>query len=80
MAGPYALCRNPLQLGVILYYLGLGTYVGSLKIGLTMFFLGLILGSSYHKFVEEKELQLRFGEEYEEYRKKTPFLIPKLWT
>lgn len=80
VTGPYALCRNPLQLGVILYYLGVGTYFGSLKIGLTIFFLGLILGSSYHKFIEEKELRLRFGEEYEEYRKRTPFLIPKLWT
>jgi protein-S-isoprenylcysteine O-methyltransferase Ste14 len=80
VTGPYALCRNPLQLGVILYYLSLGTYFGSLKIGLAMFFLGLVLGSSYHKFVEEKELGLRFGDEYEEYRRRTPFLIPKLWT
>ncbi len=78
VTGPYALCRNPIQLGAMLYYLSVGTYFGSMKIGLTMFFLGLIIGSSYHKLVEEKELLLRFGEEYEEYRKKTPFLIPKL--
>jgi len=79
VTGPYKLCRNPLQLGVIVYYFGLGTYFGSLVIGVTMFVLALILGSAYHKLVEEKELIAKFGSEYEEYRSKTPFLIPKLW-
>lgn len=78
VTGPYALCRNPIQLGAMLYYLAVGTYFGSIKIGLTMFILGLIIGGPYHKFVEERELRLKFGEEYEEYRKRTPFLIPKL--
>jgi protein-S-isoprenylcysteine O-methyltransferase Ste14 len=41
--------------------------------------LGLILFSFYNKLVEEKELLLRFGKQYEEYKRKTPFLIPKLW-
>jgi protein-S-isoprenylcysteine O-methyltransferase Ste14 len=77
VTGPYRLCRNPIQLGAIIYYLGVGTLFGSMEIGLAMFLLGLVIGGSYHKFVEEKELRLRFGEEYEEYRKKTPFLIPK---
>jgi len=77
VTGPYRLCRNPMQLGVIIYYLGVGTLLGSMEIGLAMFLLGLAIGGAYHKFVEEKELRLRFGEEYEEYRKKTPFLIPK---
>jgi len=31
---------------------------------------------SYLKIIEEKELQLRFGNEYVEYKKKTPFIIP----
>jgi protein-S-isoprenylcysteine O-methyltransferase Ste14 len=79
VTGPYKLCRNPIQLGVNVYYLGLGTFFGSFAIGITMFVVGLILGSAYHKLVEEKELMAKFGREYEEYRSKTPFLIPKLW-
>jgi len=31
---------------------------------------------AYLKLVEEKELQLRFGSEYVEYKQKTPFMIP----
>ena len=57
----------------------MGTFFGSFAIGITMFVVGLILGSAYHKLVEEKELMAKFGREYEEYRSKTPFLIPKLW-
>jgi protein-S-isoprenylcysteine O-methyltransferase Ste14 len=30
------------------------------------------------KYFEEKELELRFGESYLEYKKKVPFLLPKL--
>ncbi len=40
--------------------------------------LGFIIGSSYHKFIEEKELMLRFGDDYKNYKENTPFLIPKL--
>ena len=49
------------------------------SIGAVMFFTGLVIGALYHKLVEEKELSERFGQDYEEYIKKTPFLIPKLW-
>ena len=29
------------------------------------------------KFIEEKELEQRFGDVYRAYKKKTPFFIPK---
>jgi protein-S-isoprenylcysteine O-methyltransferase Ste14 len=77
VTGPYRLCRNPAQLGAMFYYLGLGIHFGSLAIGIIMFLLAFLIGSCYHKFVEEKELLRRFGSEYEEYRKNTPFLFPK---
>ncbi|HUU29812.1 MAG TPA: isoprenylcysteine carboxylmethyltransferase family protein [archaeon] len=77
--GPYRLCRNPLQLGVMLYYLGLGAWVADTRVGLFAFSMAFIFGSLYHRFVEEKELSARFGEEYEEYRKRTPFLLPRFW-
>ncbi len=80
ITGPYKLCRNPIELGAIFYYLGLGTLVDTLMTGIISMILGFIIGSIYHKFVEEKELELRFGKEYEEYKKTTPFLFPKFWS
>jgi len=74
--GPYAYCRNPMTLGMIIFYLGISVWIGSLSsIGLTVLFTALII--AYVKLVEEKELEARFGEEYIRYKKKTPFLIPK---
>jgi len=78
VSGPYKLCRNQLQLGVMVYYPGLGTLWGSVKIGAVMLVLTFMFGTCYHKFVEEKELLLRFGPEYEEYKARTPFLLPKM--
>lgn len=78
IAGPYRLCRNPIQLGLLLYYLGVGAFWDSLTNGLICSFTVLVLGIPYHRFVEEKELSLRFGEAYKNYREKTPYLIPRL--
>jgi len=38
----------------------------------------VFFGSIYHKFIEEEEVLLRFGEQYEDCRNETPFLIPRL--
>jgi protein-S-isoprenylcysteine O-methyltransferase Ste14 len=76
--GPYRLCRNPIELGAILFYLGFGTLFGSLGAGLFASLGALILGSAYHRFVEERELLARFGDDYRRYRARTPFLIPSL--
>jgi len=78
VSGPYKLCRNPIELGAIVYYLGIGTIFGGTTFGIVCMALGFVIGSTYHRFVEEKELRARFGEEYENYRKITPFLIPRL--
>jgi protein-S-isoprenylcysteine O-methyltransferase Ste14 len=64
-------------LGAIIYCLGVGTILESITIGLIMSFLVLALGTCYGKFIEEKELRIRFGQEYEQYREKTPFLMPR---
>lgn len=77
--GPYKYTRNPIEFGALFYYFGIGILFGSLFHGIICMSLGLIIGSSYHKFIEEKELLLRFGEEYERYRETTPFLIPRFW-
>jgi protein-S-isoprenylcysteine O-methyltransferase Ste14 len=80
VAGPYRLCRNPIELGAILYYLGFGTLFASFGAGIFAALMALVFGSAYHRLVEERELSLRFGDEYRRYRERTPFLIPSLTT
>ncbi len=61
----------------MLYYLGLGTLVCDTVVGTIMLLLAIALGAPYHRFVEERELAARFGGDYEQYRRETPFLIPR---
>ena len=74
--GPFKYTRNPIKLGAFLFYFGLGTVWDGLMTGLVMAAIAVMLGTLYHKSVEEKELAMRFGDEYEQYRKRTSFLIP----
>lgn len=75
---PYNYCRNPMALGTILFYLGIALLIGSLS-ALGLVLLGAIFLLTYIKLIEEKEMELRFGEDYQKYRQQTPFLIPCLW-
>ncbi|MFA6224384.1 MAG: isoprenylcysteine carboxylmethyltransferase family protein [Desulfomonilaceae bacterium] len=76
--GPYKICRNPMLLGAIIYYFGVGTLWRSITTGLIMLFLGLIIGTVYNKYIKERKLTEQFGEEYQAYKSKTPFLIPMM--
>jgi protein-S-isoprenylcysteine O-methyltransferase Ste14 len=73
--GPFRYCRNPMTLGTIAAYSGIAVLVGSYTALLAVAIFSLIL-ILYLKLIEEKELELRFGQEYLEYRKSTPFLLP----
>jgi protein-S-isoprenylcysteine O-methyltransferase Ste14 len=75
--GVYRLCRNPMVLGALLYFLGLGLLFATPAAALVAVALALSVAVPYHKLVEEQELALRFGAEYEEYRRSTPFLVPR---
>ena len=77
MQGPYAYTRNPMTLGALCMYLGIGVWMGSgVFIGLTVIvFSGLLTFILIH---ETRELSERFGEEYLEYKNRTPFLLPRL--
>ena len=77
--GPFRYCRNPMTLGTILAYLGIGVAVGT--VAGTSLVLGLA-GSLlvYLKRLEEGELAERFGEAYLAYRREVPFIIPRLPT
>jgi protein-S-isoprenylcysteine O-methyltransferase Ste14 len=76
--GPYARTRNPMTLGALVMYLGIGVWMGSgVVIALTLIvFSGLLTYIYVH---ETQELTKRFGEAYQEYRKRTPFLLPRCW-
>jgi protein-S-isoprenylcysteine O-methyltransferase Ste14 len=75
--GPYTYCRNPMTLGTAIFYLGVAMWLGSISaIGLGLIYPAGIL--IYIKLIEERELEERFGSEYLEYKKSTPFLIPCL--
>ena len=76
--GLYGCIRNPMALGLLLMLEGLGFYFGSLS--LIVFFapLPVVLYALEIKAVEEPELELRFGKEYVEYKKRVPMFIPRI--
>jgi protein-S-isoprenylcysteine O-methyltransferase Ste14 len=78
-SGPYGLSRNPMLTGVFLFLLGLGLAMNS--VSLVLFFLPLfILANVWElKAIEEPELVKRLGDEYAQYRRRTPMFIPTLW-
>lgn len=75
--GPFNYCRNPMAFGTICAYLGVVIFIGSLSSFILLIFLISML-LVYIKQIEEKELEARFGLEYLEYKKKVPFIIPKI--
>lgn len=74
--GPFGYCRNPMSLGAILAYLGIGIIAGS-AIGLVLMFGCIALLVIYLKRLEERELAERFGEAYLAYKQEVPFIIPR---
>ena len=74
----YKRTRNPMSLGFYLLALGTAFIAGSTFATLAVA-LGIIPSHLlFLKFFEEKELELRFGESYLEYKKSVPFLVPRI--
>lgn len=72
---PYTYCRNPMALGAMGMYLGAGILFRSIgAVIVVLLFAGLLL--VYIKRTEEKEMETRFGQEYLDYKARTPFLVP----
>jgi protein-S-isoprenylcysteine O-methyltransferase Ste14 len=73
----YKRTRNPMSLGFYLCALALA-FASASTFVLLVVSLGLIPSHVFFlKFFEEVELELRFGDSYLEYKKTTPFLIPR---
>ena len=73
----YAWTRNPMILSALAFLVGLGLWLQS-----TLFLVWVIILVSpviflFLKVYEERELQIRFGEAYLEYKARTPMFIPK---
>jgi len=73
--GPYSIVRNPLYLGTLLMCLSVGIFVQSLVLIGAMLLVAII----YLQItvpVEEERLSAAFGEEYREYLRRVPRIIP----
>lgn len=79
VTGPFAYVKNPLYLGNILLYLGIGIMSWALFPYLQITAL-LFFYFQYHVIINEEEgfLREKFGEDYEKYYKAVPRLIPRL--
>ncbi|PKN19890.1 MAG: hypothetical protein CVU71_05845 [Deltaproteobacteria bacterium HGW-Deltaproteobacteria-6] len=77
-SGPYAYIRNPMLSGVFIFLFGLGTAFQS--IGLIFIFtpLFILVNVMELKAIEEPELEMRLGQEYVNYKKRTPMFLPKI--
>lgn len=74
--GPYTYVRNPMLTGVFALLFGLGALLGSLSLLVIitpLFILTMVLEL---KYIEEPELVKRMGQDYIEYRKRTPMFFP----
>ncbi len=77
ITGPFAYCRNPMSFGTILLYSSLAIWTGSWSaIALVASFAAVLI--AYLKYIEEKELEARFGQSYIEYKETTLFIIPSM--
>jgi protein-S-isoprenylcysteine O-methyltransferase Ste14 len=78
VAGPYRWTRNPMMTGILTALLGVAFLLSSAA--LAVIFLPALALIMYLviRFVEEPELELRFGESYRRYRTTTPRFVPRL--
>ena len=75
--GPYARVRHPIYLGMLLFLFGLAAAMGhwvQLLVALPFF----LWGTSIRTKLEDQLLESQFGQEFRDYAKGTPALIPRL--
>jgi len=74
--GPYAYVRNPMLTGVFALLFGFGVLFGSVSLLVAFTPLFIFINVWELKAIEEPELLKRLGEDYSEYRKRTPMFFP----
>jgi protein-S-isoprenylcysteine O-methyltransferase Ste14 len=73
----YAWTRNPMVLATLVFLLSLGIWFQSALFVLWVLILVVPALLFIVKVYEERELELRFGASYLEYKSKTPMLLPR---
>jgi protein-S-isoprenylcysteine O-methyltransferase Ste14 len=73
----YAWTRNPMVLAALAWFLSLGIWFQSLLFVLWVLVLFAPALLFFVKVYEERELEIRFGPSYLEYRSRTPMLLPR---
>jgi len=76
--GPYAYVRNPMLTGVFALLFGFGALLGSTSLLVIITPLFILANVWELKSIEEPELVKRLGQDYVEYRKRTPMFFPSL--
>jgi protein-S-isoprenylcysteine O-methyltransferase Ste14 len=74
--GPYAYVRNPMLTGIFALLFGFGVLLGSVSLLVVFTPLFIMVNVWELKVIEEPELIKRLGEDYIEYRKRTPMFFP----
>jgi protein-S-isoprenylcysteine O-methyltransferase Ste14 len=73
--GPYRYTRNPMVFGAFSLYISIGIFLNSI-LCLISIFIFLYFVIKYLKLSEEKRLLKDFGDEFKDYKIKTPLLFP----
>lgn len=75
--GPYAICRNPMHLGLFLYYMGFACAINSLS-SLIVPVLFIIFAYCFAILLDEPRLKKDFPEEFSVYKEQVPRFMPKI--
>lgn len=67
-----------MSLGFYAACAGIGMIAGSLTVTLGVLLIIVPVHAINLKYFEERELELRYGPPYVDYRQRVPFLIPRL--
>ncbi len=76
--GLYRIVRNPMHAGWTVSLFGVAVLMQSFTLLAIFIPLFIIVHIVYLKFVEEKELEKKFGQAYIDYKKKVPMFFPLL--
>lgn len=77
--GPYAHVRNPMLSGVFLILFAIAFLIGSSSLLFLMTPVFMACSVLEFKLIEEPELEKRLGQEYRDYKRRTPLLVPKFF-
>jgi protein-S-isoprenylcysteine O-methyltransferase Ste14 len=76
--GIYKWTRNPMSLGFYMMCFGVGLVAGSTFVALGALLIVIPVHVVNLRYFEERELEIRYGSAYLEYKKQTPFLFPRI--